>query len=128
METNGDVVMAALGAVRGGDLARASELVSDAFVWHIPGTSSISGDATGVEEWSTKLNRLLAAGLQPALIELLVGDGHVAAVQRNTATNGDHSLDVRVVNLFSLEEGKITRLDTFFSDQPAAEAFWNAVL
>lgn len=125
---NGDVVMAALGAVRNGDLSKASELVSDDFVWHIPGTSSISGDAAGVEEWSTKLQRLLAAGLQPELVELLVGDGHVAAVQRNTATSGEHSLDVRVVNLFTLEEGRIVRLETFFGDQPAAEAFWNAVL
>ena len=38
------------------------------------------------------------------------------------------TLDVRVVNLFHVEDGKVTRLETFFGDQPAAEAFWNSVL
>ena len=126
--TNGELVLQALGAVRNGDLGQAKELVSDDFVWHIPGTSTISGDAAGVEAWSAKLARLLGVGLQPQLLALLEGDTHVAAVQRNTATAGDATLDVQVVNLFSVADGKVTRLDTFFSDQPAAESFWNAAL
>ena len=69
-----------------------------------------------------------AARRRPTALELLEGEQHVAAVQRNTATSGAHSLDVRVVNLFTIEDGKVARLDTFFSDQPAAEAFWSAVL
>ena len=126
--TNTEVVQQALAAVRTGDLEQANALVDEAFVWHIPGTSAISGDAIGVAAWIDKLAQLLGAGLQPQLIAMLEGEAHVAAIQRNTATAAGASLDVQVVNLFSVADGKVTRLDTFFNDQPAAEAFWNAAL
>lgn len=48
--------------------------------------------------------------------------------KNNTASVDGHTLDVRVVNVFTVVDGKVARLDTFFSDQPAAERFWNAVL
>jgi len=125
---NIDVVGEALAAVRSGDLASAGELVSEGFVWHIPGDSAISGDAVGIEAWAEKLGTLLGAGLQPQMLEMLEGESFVAAVQRNTATAGDVSLDVQVVNLFTVRDGKVQRLDTFFGDQVAAETFWNAAL
>ena len=126
--SNVDVVSTALAAVRTGDLRAAADVVADDFVWQIPGTSSISGEVKGAQAWSEKLRTLLEAGLQPELIEMLPGDRHVAAVQRNTASVNGSTLDVRVVNLFHVEDGKVTRLETFFGDQPAAEAFWNSVL
>jgi uncharacterized protein len=126
--TTAELVQQALAAVRTGDLERAREVVSDDFVWHIPGTSTISGDAVGAEQWSTKLAQLLAAGLQPQLIEMLEGESFVAAVQRNTATATTATLDVQVVNLFTVTGGKVARLDTFFGDQVAAEAFWNVAM
>jgi uncharacterized protein len=122
--TKAEVVQQALAAVRTGDLDSARELVSNDFVWHIPGTSTISGDAVGVEAWSAKLSQLLGAGLQPQLIEMLEGEAFVAAIQRNTAAAAGATLDVLVVNLFTVADGKVTRLDTFFDDQVAAEAFW----
>ena len=82
--SNVAVVSAAPAAVRTGDLVAAADVVSDDFVWQIPGTSSISGEAKGARAWSDKLRKLLDAGLQPELIEMLEGDRHVAAVQRNT--------------------------------------------
>jgi uncharacterized protein len=126
--TKAEVVQQALAAVRTGDLDSARELVSNDFVWHIPGTSTISGDAVGVEAWSAKLSQLPGAGLQPQLIEMLEGEAFVAAIQRNTAAAAGATLDVLVVNLFTVADGKVTRLDTFFDDQVAAEAFWNAAL
>lgn len=126
--TNTETVQQALGAVRTGELDRARELVHDDFVWHIPGTSTISGDARGVEEWATKLAKLLGAGLQPQVIAMMESESHVAAVQRNTASAGSATLDVLVVNLFTMAEGKVSRLDTFFGDQTAAESFWNTAL
>ena len=128
MAANADLVMAALGAVRDGDLVAARAVVADDVVWHIPGTSSISGDTSGIAAWSERLRRLLGAGLQPQLLALLEGDTHVAAVQRNTASVDGATLDVQVVNLFTIADGKVARLDTFFADQPAAEAFWDVAL
>jgi len=126
--TKTELVQQALAAVRTGDLDRARELVDDGFVWHIPGTSAISGDAAGVEQWAAKLGQLLGAGLQPQLLEMLEGDSFVAVIQRNTASANGAALDVQVVNLFTVSGDKVARLDTFFGDQVAAEEFWNAAL
>lgn len=128
MATNTEIVQQALAAVRGGDLDAARAVVHEDFVWHIPGTSPISGDTTGVEAWSAQLQRLLGSGLQPQMLAMLEGPEHVAAIQRNTAEAGGHTLDVKVVNLFSIRNGKVARLDTFFGDQRAAETFWSGVL
>lgn len=126
--TNTEVVQKALGAVRGGDLQAARTVVTDDFVWRIPGRSSIAGDARGVEGWSEKLTRLLGAGLQPTLLDMLEGEERVVALQHNTAQSGRHTLDVSVVNVFTLSDGKVCRLDTYFGDQEAADAFWTAAL
>lgn len=123
-----ELIQQALAAVRTGELDRANELVADGFVWHIPGSSVISGDALGVQQWSEKLRRLLGAGLQPQLLEMLEGETYVAAIQRNTAEVNGATLDVQVVNLFTVDGGKVSRLDTFFSDQASADTFWNAAL
>jgi ketosteroid isomerase-like protein len=126
--TKTEVVQKALGAVRGGDLEAASAVVTDDFVWHIPGRSSIAGDARGVAEWAEKLARLLGAGLQPTLLDMLEGKEGVVALQHNTAQSGSHTLDVSVVNVFTLSDGKVSRLDTYFGDQEAADTFWRAAL
>lgn len=126
--TEVEVVQQALGAVRGGDLEAARAVVTDDFVWHVPGRSSIAGEARGVAEWSAKLNRLVGAGLTPTVLDMLAGKERVVALQRNTAENGGHTLDVSVVNVFTLSDGKVSRLDTYFGDQEAADTFWTAVL
>ena len=128
MSTNLDLVQRALGAVRTGDLDAAASVVADDFVWHIPGSSPIAGDVTGAEAWSAKLHQLLGAGLQPQVLAMLEGESHVAAYQRNTASAGGHELDVEVVNLFTIVDGRVARLDTFFSDQAAADRFWTGAL
>ena len=123
-----ETVQHALATIRGGDASAAKEVVSADFVWHIPGRSPISGDAHGIEGWIERLSTLLGAGLRPEVVAMLEGPEHVAAVQRNTAEVDGHVLNVRVVNLFTLADGKVQRLDTFFSDQSAAETFWTAAL
>jgi len=128
MGANTDLVGELMGAVRGGDVEAASQLVTDDFVWHIPGTSAISGDAVGVEAFAQKLRRLVEAGLRPEVLDVLEGSSHVANLQRNVAESGGHRLDQRVLSVFTITDGKVSRFDTFFSDQPAAEAFWDAVL
>lgn len=126
--SNAQVVQRAMSAIRGGDLEAARDVVAEDFTWHIPGRSSISGDATGAAQWSEKLGRLLAAGLQPEMLGMLEDDHRVVALQHNTARSGEHLLDVNVVNVFTVTDGQVQRLDTYFSDQYAADSFWSAAL
>ncbi|HUR14485.1 MAG TPA: nuclear transport factor 2 family protein [Mycobacteriales bacterium] len=125
---NADVALSALGAVRGGDLETARRFVAEDFVWHIPGRGPISGDVTGLAGWHEKLSRLVAAGLQPELLGMLEGGDKVAVLQQNRATHGPHQLDVSVVNVFTISDARVRRLDTYFGDQYHADGFWTAVL
>ena len=126
--TNIEIVQGALAAIRSGEPEQARERLTDDFVWHIPGTSSISGDTLGAEETVARFTRLVEAGLRPEIITMLEGPDHACAFQRNRASIDGHELDVHVVNLFEVRDGMLARMDTFFSDQPALEDFWNAVL
>ena len=128
MPTNIEIVQEALSAIRAGEAERAQQHLTDDFLWRIPGTSSISGETHGAEETIARFTRLVEAGLRPEIITMLEGPDHACAYQRNRAEIEGHELDVRVVNLFEVHEGRVARMDTFFSDQPALEDFWNAVL
>jgi uncharacterized protein len=123
-----EVVQRAMAAVVTGDAGSAAALVADDFVWHIPGDSAVGGDVSGAAGWIEKMHRLLSKGLIPQPLAWLEGSDLVAVLQRNQASNEGRTLDVRVVNLYRVEEGKVRRLDTFFEDQHAVEEFWNDVL
>lgn len=126
MSTLTDRVGQALLAAVTGDIEAAERLVTPDFVWHLPGRSPISGEVHGAQAWSAKLRSLLDAGLRPEILAMLEGPDHVAVLQRNVVENGQHRLDVHVVNLFTVRDDRLTRLDTFFSDQYAADAYWTA--
>jgi uncharacterized protein len=123
-----EVVERALAAVISRDQVEMDRYIAPDFVWHIPGRSSISGDATGPAAWSDKLHGLFAAGLQPQIGGWLDDGVRVAVLQRNVANVGEGSLDVGVVNLFTTAGGKVVRLESFFDDQYALDAFWDSVL
>jgi uncharacterized protein len=123
-----DLVLQALGALRERDMDTLTGLVAEDFVWHVPGASPIAGDVTGVQAWTEKMHRLIDAGLRPEVRAVLEGPGHVALLQRNTAQVAGHALDVQVVNVFAVAEGRLRRMDTYFGDQAALDAFWTAVL
>ena len=125
---NTDLVMQALGAIRAGDDDAAREVLADDFVWHLPGASPIAGDARGVEGFGRKFRMLVDAGLRPEVLATFEGPDHAVFLQRNTAEADGHSLDVQVVNVFAVADGKLTRMDTFFGDQAALDAFWTGVL
>ena len=125
---NTELVMQALGAIREGDDEAARRALADDFVWHVPGESPIAGDATGAEEFGRKFRKLVEAGLRPEVLATFEGPDHAVFLQRNTAEADGHSLDVKVVNVFTVEDGKLSRMDTYFGDQAALDAFWSAVL
>lgn len=115
-----------LGAARSGDSAALGSLITDDFVWHLPGSGRIAGDAHGADAAIARLKTVIGAGVRPQVIDVLEGDGHVAVLQHNVAdADADgRQLDVVVVNLFTLRDGRVARQDTFFADQEDADRFW----
>lgn len=111
----------------GGATPGVGAAVAPDVVWHLPGSSPIAGDV-GPQAWADMLHRLLEAAPRPAPLATMTGDGHVAVLQHDTATSGEHGLDVQVLNVCSVVDGRVTRLDTYVGDQAAADTFWSAVL
>lgn len=124
MAGSAQLVQQLLGAARAGDAEGVQSLVTDDFVWRLPGRGRIAGDARGADGLIERLQTVLGAGVRPQLLDVLEGDGHVAVLQHNQADANGRRLDVRVVNLYTVREGRIARQETFFSDQEHADRFW----
>ncbi len=123
-ETNLEAVRQAFEGIGSGDWDAVRAVVSEDVVWHLPGDSKISGDAVGIEAWAAKLQRLFASGLNVELLNVMAEGDQVITVQRNSASASDGELDILVLNLFTLADGKLSRMQTFPGDQYALDAFW----
>jgi ketosteroid isomerase-like protein len=124
--SNLDVVQRAFGAALAQDWDTVRPLLHDDFTWTIPGRSRISGDAVGVDAFAARFGEILAGGLHVELLDTLAAGEHVVTVQRNSAPPGDGgpALDLTAVNLFTVRDGKLARMQSFVSDQYALDAYW----
>lgn len=126
MSADDDIALAqrALGAVAMGDLELASKLLDEDVVWHVPGRSRIAGDAVGIDAVRERLQRLLTAGISVDLLNTMSAAGQVITVQRNYGAAHGRELDITVLNLLTIRDGRIARMETFPSDLDALERFW----
>jgi uncharacterized protein len=120
---NVELVRAAFAAALGGDRETFRGLVHEDFSWTVPGASRVAGVVVGVDAFAAKLKKVFGAGVEVELLDVLASDARVATVQRNRAP-GDPGLDITVINLFTVLEGRIASMETFPSDLYALEKFW----
>jgi len=125
-QRNIELVQRAFAAALNGDWSTVGTLVRDDVAWHIPGNSPIAGDAIGMDSFVAKVQMLFSSGLNVELLNVFAAGEQVATLQRNTATSNDGDLDILVFNLFTIIEGKVTRMQTFPSDLYALDCFWSA--
>ncbi len=97
-------------------------------LWHLPGTSSISGDHVGWpairDEVMAKLGPLSGGTFRAELIDVAVGKDYVVAIQHATAQFGGKSLDITGCQLIRLQDGLIAEVRGHYSDEAALDAFW----
>jgi uncharacterized protein len=123
-QSNVDLVLRGFAAATGGDWSTVRSLVRDDFTWHIPGHSRIAGDAVGIEAFAAKLQMFSSAGLNVEVLNVFAAGDHVATLQRNSAVSEAGELDILVISLFTVLDGKVARMQTFPSDQYALDRFW----
>ena len=124
-ERNIERVQRAFAAALSGDWSTVASLVHGDVDWHLPGDSPIARDAIGVDAFVAKVQMLFSSGLNVELLNVFASGDQVATLQRNTATSNDGDLDILAVNLFTMTEGKLTRMQTFPSDLYALDRFWS---
>jgi ketosteroid isomerase-like protein len=93
-------------------------------VWSLPGSSRISGEAHGVDAVIARCQLITSYGLNFGLKHVLYGQFGFALSLHNTAKRGDLVLDEHLATVCSLREDKISRIDTYLSDVPMANAFF----
>lgn len=118
------LVQQALGALAMGDLETAASLAVEGVVWRVPGRSRIAGDAVGLDAVRNRLQMLLSAGVNIEVLNVMSAGDQVVTVQRNSGAVEGRELDITVLNLTTISDGKIGRIDTFPSDVDALDRFW----
>ena len=113
-----------LNALRSHDWEPMRTIMAPDIVWSLPGSSRISGEAHGVDAVIARCQIITSYGLNFGLKHVLYGQFGFALSLNNTAKRGDLVLDEHLATVCSLHEERISRIDTYLSDVPMADAFF----
>lgn len=101
-------------------------MISDV-TWTLPGTNTISGTAAGIDEVVARAELIASYGLNFALEHILLSRDNMALALHNTATRPDATLDEQLATVCTLQDGKITAIETYLSDVDGMNAFFIAL-
>ncbi len=121
------VVQRMYAAVAAGDLDGVQACFAADALWHIPGTSAISGDHRGwaaIREVVTTVWRLSGGTFRSDLVDVAVGERYVVAVQHATGHRDGRVLDITCCQLMQVSGGVITEMRGHYSDEAALSSFW----
>jgi ketosteroid isomerase-like protein len=127
---NEALVRRAYAAFTAGELATFAELSAPGLVWNVAGNNRISGEHKGQEEVFAlfALCGELTAGNMELTLETVdvEPDGNVVSTHHLHAARPDgRTLDTTETERFTVEGGKIVRVDESVSDPAASDAFWS---
>jgi ketosteroid isomerase-like protein len=71
----------------------------------------------------SSLRELSGGTFRTELLELLVGDQRVAALQRATGTRGEKRLEHFACQVMTIRDGRIAEVRGYYSDQHAVDDF-----
>jgi len=96
--------------------------------WHFPGRSPLAGDHQGVAWVATMLGRPseLSGGTHRTELHDVIGnDEHVVALHTTRAERPGRHLEVNVVTVFHVRDGKVTEAWTHHADLYSLDEFWS---
>lgn len=126
--TNIDIARTYFQAVQHGDMAGLGDLIDADIVWHQPGANQFSGDRKGQGAVFGMLAQMMETSQGTFAIDKihsLMGNGDLVAAHVHFAgRRGDTSMAMDGVDLLRIQNGKITEMWLFSSDQTSEDAFW----
>jgi uncharacterized protein len=102
-------------------------LFAEDAVWSVPGHGVMAGTYRGRDEIFRFLARLpkeTDGTYGSELVDVLASDSRAAAFYRARGTRRGRTLALDQVLLFTLEDGRVTRVLALPTDSDAFEAFW----
>jgi len=122
-----EVIRRGYAAFSAGDMATLTELFTDDALWHVPGSGSLSGTKEGRDEILSLFGELMTRSggtLVVTLDDVIAGDNHTVALNRNQATRDAHTLEQNAVIVFQLRDGRVADARQFFDDTAKNDEFW----
>lgn len=121
-----DLLQRGYAALAEGDLTTLDALLADEVIVHIAGSGPLAGDWFGKEAFFALVE--MASQLNDALFhvvhDVLVNDDHAVGLVRMQARRGGRVLDLPVVHVLHVEDGKVREVWFHPYDQDVADAFW----
>jgi|SRR5271156_802452 len=102
-------------------------IMTDDVVWSLPGSNLVSGLANGIDGILKRARTLIKYGVSIEIQHLVVGYEGVALLLHNTGSQNGRILDEYLTTVCSLRDGKISRLDTYISDIPMVDAYFEEI-
>ena len=102
-------------------------LFADDFVFHQPGRNPTSGDYQGLDAGVGMLRTLgerSGGTFRSQVHDLLATDQHAVALLRVTAQRGAMTVDVPVVHVWHVRDGKVAEARAHPTDQHLLDEFW----
>ena len=110
------------------DTATLAKLIAEDAIWHVPGSTPISGDHQGhtaIFAFFAKLAELSSGTFHAELIDVMASDMHAVAFAEASGTRGERTYEGLYLILFRIEKDRIVEARLFNDDPAAFEAFWS---
>jgi len=104
-----------------------ASLIAEDAVWHVPGSTLISGEHRGrpaIFEYFRTTGELTGGSFQAELIDALASDTQAVAVATATGGRAGNAYDGSYL-LMRIEEGRIADVRLFNDDPDAFASFWS---
>jgi ketosteroid isomerase-like protein len=114
-----------IAAVRAGDAQAFHAIMTDDVVWSLPGSSTVSGLAQGVDGILKRAKSLREYKVTLEIQHVLLGYEGAALLLHNTGNQNGRVLDEYLTTVLAFRDRKISRLDTYISDIPMVNAYFS---
>ena len=126
-EENAELVRRGYAAFSSGDMATLNGLFAEDAVWHVPGSSSLSGPKEGrdaILAFFGETMSLSGGTFRVNLEDVVGGEEHTTALHHSHAERNGKVLDQNAVNVFRILDGQVIEVREYSEDGGAAVEFW----
>jgi len=119
-----------IAAMSRGDFESGLDYFADDIVGYVPGRSPMAGERRGraaVEGYIRDVMAHTRGEVSVELLEMLVGERHVALMVLERLGDDEHRVEIRRVNVYRVENDKIVEIRIFEGDQYAMDEFTTAM-
>lgn len=125
---NEDLLRQNYQATAEGDMQTALDSMADDIVWHVGGSSPLTGDYRGKEavvEYLGRLAEMTDGTVKNQPHDVLANDEHGVGLLEFTAQRGGKSMNVRAAHIVHFRDSQLAEVWLFFEDQRVVDEFFS---